>query len=68
MPYNQDSKIFGLVNSVAVTAVETAAMIMDQTIRGEGVVPLELLARQEVFDRMTQAHLDKGATVELKIS
>lgn len=66
MPYHEESKVFGLVNSVAVTAVETAAMVLDGSISGEGVRPLELLAGEANFARMARAHREQGATVELE--
>lgn len=66
MPYNKESGVFGLVNSVAVTAAETAAMVLDGTIKNEGVFPLELLAGKDNFERMAQAHRDQGALVRLK--
>lgn len=68
MPYQKNFGVFGLVNSVAVTAVETAAMVLDGTISGHGVFPLELLADKKKFGRMTQAHRDQGAMVTLKKS
>jgi lysine 6-dehydrogenase len=66
MPYNSENDVFGLVNSVAVTAAETAAMIRDGVIRETGVKPLELLATETVFARMADAHRFHGATVELR--
>jgi len=66
MPYNSEKDVFGLVNSVAVTAAETAAMIRDGVIRETGVKPLELLATETVFTHMADAHRRHGATVELK--
>lgn len=66
MPYNSENDVFGLVNSVAVTAAETAAMIRDGVIRETGVKPLELLTTETVFARMATAHRRHGATVELK--
>jgi saccharopine dehydrogenase-like NADP-dependent oxidoreductase len=66
MPYRAASGVFGLVNSVAVTAAETAAMVLDGTIEGTGVFPLELLADRKQFERMSQAHRDQGAMVLLK--
>ncbi|NOY22856.1 MAG: hypothetical protein GXO70_05025 [Acidobacteria bacterium] len=66
MPYNSENDVFGLVNSVAVTAAETAAMIRDGVIRETGVKPLELLATKAVFTRMADAHRRHGAVVELR--
>lgn len=66
MPYQKNSGVFGLVNSVAVTAVETAAMVLDGTISGHGVFPLELVADKGKFGRMAQAHRDQGAMVTLQ--
>lgn len=67
MPYKAEEKVFGLVNSVAVTAVEAAAMILDGTISEPGILPLELLAQEERFARMSRAHRDQGATVTLEM-
>ena len=67
MPYGAQSAVFGLVNSVAVTAIETAAMVLDGTIKRTGVCPLELLADEEVFRRMVQAHRNQGAVVTLTV-
>ncbi len=67
MPYQEGSGVFGLVNSVAVTAVEAAAMVLDGTVSEDGVFPLELLASRENFNRMSRAHRDQGATVELEV-
>ncbi|RLE16639.1 MAG: hypothetical protein DRJ14_08105 [Acidobacteria bacterium] len=66
MPYNPEIDVFGLVNSVAVTAAETASMIRDGVIDEKGVLPLELLATETVFTRMADAHRRHGATVELE--
>ncbi len=66
MPYQENSGVFGLVNSVAITAVETAAMVLDGTIKVTGVIPLELLADRQKFERMSQAHRDQGAMVVLQ--
>ena len=68
MPYNAESDVFGLVNSVAVTAAETAAMIRDGVIRETGVKPLELLATEAGFTRMADAHRRHGAVVRLEKS
>jgi len=65
MPYLEKEGVFGLVNSVAVTAVESALMAIDGTVAGPGVLPLELLADKPGFDRMSKAHRDQGALVEL---
>ncbi len=66
MPYDRTAEVFGLINSVAVTAAETAAMIRDGVINETGVKPLELLATEAVFSRMTEVHRRYGATVELR--
>ena len=65
MPYDPEVDVFGLVNSVAVTAAETASMIRDGVISETGVKPLELLATEAVFTRMADAHRRHGATVRL---
>jgi len=67
MPYQAESGVFGLVNSVAVTAVEAAAMILDGTVSESGVLPLELLASEDNFARMCRAHREQGAMVELEV-
>lgn len=67
MPYDAKSAVFGLVNSVAVTAIEAAAMVLDGTIKRSGVCPLELLGDEVVFERMVQAHRDQGAVVTLTL-
>lgn len=67
MPYDAVSNVFGLVNSVAVTAMEAAAMVLDGTIQQTGVLPLELLSDEEPFRRMSEAHRQLGALVELQI-
>ena len=67
MPYLEESGVFGLVNSVAVTAVEAAAMILDGTVSEPGVLPLELLASEDNFARMCRAHREQGAMVELEV-
>jgi saccharopine dehydrogenase-like NADP-dependent oxidoreductase len=67
MPYQEDSGVFGLVNSVAVTAAETAAMVLDGTISGHGVFPLELIAEKETFERMSRAHQEQGAMIRLEV-
>ncbi len=65
MPGKVLSDTFGLVNAVAVTAVETALMIREGQISEIGVKPLELLATEPVFSRITEAHRRHGAVVEL---
>ena len=67
MPYQEGPGVFGLVNSVAVTAVESAAMVLDGTIATYGVFPLERLADPGNFDRMSRAHQEQGAMVELEV-
>jgi len=67
MPFNREHQVFGLVNSVAVTAVEAAAMILDGTIDESGILPLELLGQEERFARMSGAHRDQGAMVTLEM-
>ncbi len=67
MPYDAVSNVFGLVNSVAVTAIEAAGMVLDGTIQRTGVLPLELLAEEEPFRRMSEAHRRLGGLVELQI-
>lgn len=68
MPYDPVHDVFGLVNAVAVTAVEAAVLVRDGFIAGAGVKPLELLATEEVYRRMAEAHRRHGALVELEIT
>lgn len=68
MPYDSHSGVFGLVNSVAVTAIETAAMILDKTIQRTGMCPLELLADETTYQRMVAAHEQYGASISLKVA
>ncbi len=67
MPYDTNSNTFALVNSVAVTAVEAAKMLTDGSMKKSGVLPLELLADENNFNRMAEIHRQYGALVQLKI-
>ncbi len=66
MPYDAQTGVFGLVNSVAVTAIETAVMVLDGTVDRKGVCPLEILANETTYNRMVQAHKQYGATISLR--
>lgn len=65
MDYDHISGTFGLVNAVAVTAVECAKFILNNQVTEAGVFPLELLATEDLFNQMVDAHRKYGAIVEL---
>ncbi len=64
--YDKNKQVPALVNAVAITAVQTLQLMRDEVINKSGVLPLELLASEEVYQSILQAHRDFGAIIEVK--
>ncbi|MFH1727615.1 MAG: saccharopine dehydrogenase C-terminal domain-containing protein [Pseudomonadota bacterium] len=63
--YDHENNVSALVNSVAITAFCAAKLIAENKINETGVMPLENLCHDEIYNEMIKAHESVGALVEV---